>query len=67
VFANDAVARIWRAEAFAALGEDRCRILKLSYPDGRPIPTPELPVVRALRGEVVAATECIDRLARRAG
>jgi len=57
VFANDAVARIWRADAFPTLGEDRCKMLKLSYPDGRPIPREESAVVRALRGEVVGATE----------
>jgi signal transduction histidine kinase/GAF domain-containing protein/CheY-like chemotaxis protein len=57
VFANDAVARIWRADEFPALGEDRCRMLKVSYPDGRPMPMQESPVVRALRGEVVGAIE----------
>ena len=57
VFANDAVARIWRVDAFPALGEDRCRLLKMSYPDGRPIPKEESPVVRALAGEVVGAVE----------
>jgi signal transduction histidine kinase/ActR/RegA family two-component response regulator len=57
VFANDAVARIWRVDAFPSLGEERCRMLKVSYPDGRPMPTQESPVVRALRGEVVSAIE----------
>jgi signal transduction histidine kinase/ActR/RegA family two-component response regulator len=57
VFANDAVARIWRADAFPALAEDRCRMLKMSDPDGRLMPPQELPVVRALRGEVVAPIE----------
>jgi signal transduction histidine kinase/ActR/RegA family two-component response regulator len=57
VFANDAVARIWRADAFPARGEDRCRMLRVSYPDGRPMPMQESPVVRALRGEVVDAIE----------
>jgi signal transduction histidine kinase/ActR/RegA family two-component response regulator len=57
VFANDAVARIWRAASFPALGEDRCRMLKVAYPDGRPMPMQESPVVRALRGEVVDGIE----------
>ncbi|HXU00579.1 MAG TPA: GAF domain-containing protein [Polyangia bacterium] len=57
LFANDAVARIWRVEQFPALGEDRCRMLKVSYPDGRPMPMDQSPVVRALRGEVVAPIE----------
>jgi signal transduction histidine kinase/GAF domain-containing protein len=57
VFANDALARIWRTTEFPALVEDRCRMLKFAYPDGRPIPVQELPVVRALRGEVVGAVD----------
>src|SRR5262249_49255536 len=57
IFANDAVARIWRTDGFPARGEARCRMLKVSYPDGRPMPLQESPVVRALRGEVVGAIE----------
>ena len=57
MFANDAVARIWRTDGFPALAEDRCRMLKLSYADGRPMPAQELPIVRTLRGEVVGAME----------
>ena len=65
VFSNDAVARIWRTDAFPVLGEDRCRILGVTYPDGRPMPMPESPVFRALRGEVVEGIEA--RIERRDG
>ncbi len=57
VFANDAVARIWRTDSFPTLGEDRCRMLKVMFPDGRPMPMEDSPVVRALAGEVVDAIE----------
>jgi signal transduction histidine kinase/ActR/RegA family two-component response regulator len=57
VFANEAVARIWRADVFPTRGEDRCRMLKMSYPDGRPIPSEESAVVRALGGEVVRSMD----------
>jgi signal transduction histidine kinase/GAF domain-containing protein/CheY-like chemotaxis protein len=55
VLSNDAVARIWRTDGFPTRGEDRCKMLKAMYPDGRPIPMSESPVVRALRGELVEA------------
>jgi signal transduction histidine kinase/transcriptional regulator with GAF, ATPase, and Fis domain len=57
VFANEAVARIWRTDSFPTLGEDRCRMLRVMFPDGRPMPMQESPVVRALGGEVVDAIE----------
>ena len=57
VFSNDAAARIWRTDSFPAGREERCRMLKLMFPDGRPIPKAESPVVRALRGEVVEGIE----------
>jgi signal transduction histidine kinase/ActR/RegA family two-component response regulator len=65
VFSNDAVARIWRTDSFPVRGEDRCKIMKASYPDGRPMPMAESPVVRALRGEVVEGIEA--RIERRDG
>ena len=57
VFANHAVTHIWRTDAFPTSVEERCRILKLTFPDGRPIPRDELPMVRALKGEVVDGIE----------
>jgi signal transduction histidine kinase len=56
-FANDAVARIWRTDTFPESSEARCRMLKVSFPDGRPMPRESSPVVRAIRGEVVDAIE----------
>lgn len=56
-FANDAVARIWRADTFPDGSEDRCAMLKVSYPDGRPMPREHSPVVRAINGEIVDAIE----------
>jgi signal transduction histidine kinase/transcriptional regulator with GAF, ATPase, and Fis domain/ActR/RegA family two-component response regulator len=53
VLSNDALGRIWRAKVFPARGEERCKMLRVMYPDGRPIPFSESPVQRALRGEVV--------------
>jgi signal transduction histidine kinase/GAF domain-containing protein/ActR/RegA family two-component response regulator len=53
VLSNEAVSRIWRTASFPTRGEDRCKMLKAMYPDGRPIPMAESPVVRALRGETV--------------
>jgi signal transduction histidine kinase/CheY-like chemotaxis protein/GAF domain-containing protein len=57
VLSNEAVGRIWRASAFPTRGEDRCKMMKAMYPDGRPIPMSESPVVRALRGETVDGLE----------
>jgi signal transduction histidine kinase/GAF domain-containing protein/ActR/RegA family two-component response regulator len=57
VFSNDAVARIWRTEAFPLRGEERCRMLKVMFPDGRPMPRAESPVVRALGGEILDGIE----------
>jgi signal transduction histidine kinase len=65
VFANDAVARIWRTDSFPTRGEDRCRMLKVMFPDGRPMPMAESPVVRALQGETVDAIDA--RIERRDG
>jgi signal transduction histidine kinase/ActR/RegA family two-component response regulator len=65
VLSNDAAARIWRTDTFPLRGEDRCRMLKVSCPDGRPMPMVESPVVRALRGEVVDGIEA--RIERRDG
>jgi signal transduction histidine kinase/CheY-like chemotaxis protein/GAF domain-containing protein len=65
VLANDAVARIWRTDTFPTRGEDRCRMLSVMYPDGRPMPMSESPVVRALHGEVVDAIDA--RIERRDG
>jgi signal transduction histidine kinase len=53
VLTNDALGRIWQTDAFPALGEDRCKILSVRFPDGRPMPRSESPVVRALQGEFV--------------
>jgi signal transduction histidine kinase/ActR/RegA family two-component response regulator len=57
VLSNDAVGRIWRTDSFPLLGEDRCKMLKAMYPDGRPMPLADSPVQRALRGEVVDSVE----------
>jgi PAS domain S-box-containing protein len=57
VFANDAVARIWRTDSFPTVGEDHWRMLRVMFPDGRPMPMQESPVVRALGGEVVDGIE----------
>jgi signal transduction histidine kinase/ActR/RegA family two-component response regulator len=57
LLSNDALARIWRADAIPVRGEERCKMLKVSYPDGRPMPMPDSPVVRALGGEVVDGVE----------
>jgi len=57
VFANDALTRIWRTDAFPIRGEERCRIMKATFPDGSPMPMTESPVVRALHGEVVDGIE----------
>jgi signal transduction histidine kinase/GAF domain-containing protein/ActR/RegA family two-component response regulator len=57
VLSNEALGRIWRTTAFPTLGEDRCKMLKGMYPDGRPMPRSESPVVRALRGETVDGLE----------
>jgi PAS domain S-box-containing protein len=57
VFANDAYARIWRTDSLPVRGEDRCRMMKATYPDGRPMPRAESPVTRALQGEVVDGVE----------
>jgi signal transduction histidine kinase len=57
VFANDAVARIWRTETFPESSEARCQMLKVSFPDGRPMPREHSPVVRAVHGEVVDGIE----------
>jgi signal transduction histidine kinase/CheY-like chemotaxis protein/GAF domain-containing protein len=65
VFSNDAAAHIWRTDAFPSEGEERYRMLKLMCPDGRPISRDELPVARALRGEVVDGVEA--RIERRDG
>jgi signal transduction histidine kinase/GAF domain-containing protein/ActR/RegA family two-component response regulator len=65
VLSNDAIGRIWRGEPFPARGEDRCRMLKAEYPDGRLIPFSESPVQRALRGEVVDNLE--SRIRRQDG
>ena len=65
VFANDAVARIWRTDSFPTLGEDVWRMLRVMFPDGRPMPMQESPVVRALGGEVVDGVEA--RIERKDG
>jgi len=65
VFSNDAVARIWRTDSFPIRGEERYRMLKMTFPDGRPMPMAESPVMRALRGEVVDGLEA--RIERRDG
>jgi signal transduction histidine kinase/ActR/RegA family two-component response regulator len=65
VLSNEALATIWRTDALPTRGEDRCKLLKASYPDGRPIPMAESPVVRALRGESVDGLEA--RIERRDG
>jgi signal transduction histidine kinase/GAF domain-containing protein/ActR/RegA family two-component response regulator len=65
VLSNDAAARIWRTDALPAAGEERFRMLSLSYPDGRPMPQSDCPMVRALNGEVVDGIEA--RIVRRDG
>ncbi len=57
VFANDAMANLWRADGFPARGEDRGKMLRASFPDGRPLAKEDWPIVRALRGEVVESQE----------
>jgi signal transduction histidine kinase/GAF domain-containing protein len=57
VFVNDAYLRVWRTDSLPARGEDRCKVMKASYPDGRPMPMSDSPVVRALRGEIVDGVE----------
>jgi signal transduction histidine kinase/ActR/RegA family two-component response regulator len=57
VFANDAVARIWRTDSFPESSEARCRMLRVSFPDGRPMPREHSPVLRAIQGEVVDGIE----------
>jgi signal transduction histidine kinase/CheY-like chemotaxis protein/GAF domain-containing protein len=59
VLSNDAAARIWRTDSFPVRGEDRCKMLKGMFPDGRPVPRSESPIVRALRGEVVDGFESL--------
>jgi signal transduction histidine kinase/ActR/RegA family two-component response regulator len=56
VLSNEALARIWRTDSFPVRGEERCRMLKVMHPDGRPMRA-DSPVMRALRGEVVEGTE----------
>jgi GAF domain-containing protein len=63
VFANDALARMWRVGSFPIQGEERHRMLKVMHPDGRPMA--ESPDVRALEGEVVDGIEA--RIERRDG
>jgi signal transduction histidine kinase/ActR/RegA family two-component response regulator/transcriptional regulator with GAF, ATPase, and Fis domain len=53
VLSNDAMTEIWRTDGFPLRGEERCQVMKATFPDGRPMPMSESPVVRALRGEVV--------------
>jgi signal transduction histidine kinase/ActR/RegA family two-component response regulator/transcriptional regulator with GAF, ATPase, and Fis domain len=53
LLSNEALARIWRTGAFPDRGEDRCKMLKVMFPDGRPMPMNESPVVRALGGAIV--------------
>ncbi len=57
VFSNDALARIWRVDAFPKDSHERCKVMDACFPDGRPIPREQSPVLRAIRGEVVAAME----------
>jgi signal transduction histidine kinase len=59
VFSNDAVARIWRTDALPVRGEERCKMMKAMYPDGRPMPMTASPVIRALGGEVVDGVEAL--------
>jgi signal transduction histidine kinase/ActR/RegA family two-component response regulator/uncharacterized protein YigA (DUF484 family) len=53
VLSNPAVLRMWRIADLPTRGEDRCKVMNATYPDGRAMPMSESPVVRALRGEVV--------------
>jgi signal transduction histidine kinase/CheY-like chemotaxis protein len=63
VFYNDALARAWRTDSFPLRWEDRFRLLRATFPDGRPMAMDESPVVRALNGEVVDGMETrIERL-----
>jgi PAS domain-containing protein len=57
VFSNDAMARLWRAEGFPARGEERGKMLRARFPDGRPLAKEDWPIVRALRGEIVDSQE----------
>jgi signal transduction histidine kinase len=65
VLSNDALGRIWHIESLPQRSEDRCKMLNTMYPDGRPIPRSDSPVLRALQGEVVDAMEA--RIARSDG
>jgi PAS domain S-box-containing protein len=51
VLTNDALGRIWRTDRLPILGEDPSKMLNVRFPDGRPMPRSESPIVRALHGE----------------
>jgi PAS domain S-box-containing protein len=57
VFANEAMARLWRTSGFPLSGVDRHAALRASFPDGRALSHEDWPLMRALRGEVVEGEE----------
>jgi PAS domain S-box-containing protein len=57
IFANEALARIWRVKGFPRSGEDRGTLMRATFPDGRSLSKQDWPLVRALRGETVDGEE----------
>jgi PAS domain S-box-containing protein len=57
IFANEAMAGIWRAGASSTRGEDWHKMLRESFPDGPPFGDRDSSVMRVLRGEVVEGQE----------
>jgi PAS domain S-box-containing protein len=62
---NDALGRTWGIDAIPVVREERRKLMKPQYPDGRPMPSSESPVDRALHGETVDHFEV--RIERRDG
>jgi PAS domain S-box-containing protein len=62
---NDALQRIWGIHTIPAAREERRKLMKPQYADGRPMPPAESPVDRALQGETVDGFEV--RIERRDG
>ncbi|HTQ41707.1 MAG TPA: GAF domain-containing protein [Polyangiaceae bacterium] len=63
VFANEALARIWRIKNFETRLQERLAVYRVARPDGSALAFHEYPVVRALKGEIVDGEELrIQRL-----
>jgi PAS domain S-box-containing protein len=54
---NDALGRIWGLDDVPPVREERRKLMRPQYPDGRPMPPSMSPVERALHGETVDALE----------